>query len=103
MDFRENNGYNAGVPQMIKKQMRNQEEMGNYLEVEALSCRHWIGSGKKTVENHHRQIPFHLLKEVPDYAARGRLTGDKRKNQKGLNIAFGNIPRCPGRIRETVR
>lgn len=24
----------------------------------------WIG--QKAVENHHRQVPFHLLKEVPE-------------------------------------
>ena len=24
----------------------------------------WIG--RKAVENHHRQVPFHLLKDVPD-------------------------------------
>ena len=24
----------------------------------------WIG--RKAVENHHRQLPFHLLKEVPE-------------------------------------
>lgn len=24
----------------------------------------WIG--RKTVENHHKQVPFHLLKEVPE-------------------------------------
>ena len=24
----------------------------------------WIG--RKAVENHHRQVPFHLLKEVPE-------------------------------------
>jgi hypothetical protein len=40
----------------------------------------WIG--KKAFENQHRQIPFHLLKEVPDYVARQGSGGHKKENQK---------------------
>ena len=34
----------------------------------------WIG--RKAVENHHRQVPFHLLKEVPDLSVGDPGTGN---------------------------
>ena len=34
----------------------------------------WIG--KKAVENHHRQVPFRLLKDVPELSAGDSDTGN---------------------------
>ena len=34
----------------------------------------WIG--RKAVENHHRQVPFHLLKDVPDLSVGDPGTGN---------------------------
>ena len=42
----------------------------------------WIG--RKAVENHHRQVPFHLLKEVPDLSV-----GDLRLACRGMRIGKG--------------
>jgi adenine-specific DNA-methyltransferase len=34
----------------------------------------WIG--RKAVENHHRRVPFHLLKEVPELSVGDPGTGN---------------------------
>jgi hypothetical protein len=45
----------------------------------------WIG--RKAVENHHRQVPFHLLREVPDLCVGDPGTGNlllEADNLRGL-------------------
>jgi len=34
----------------------------------------WIG--RKAVENHHQQVPFHLLQDVPDFSVGEAGTGN---------------------------
>ena len=58
----------------------------------------WIG--RKAVENHHRQVPFHLLKEIPDLsvgeAGTGNLVveGDNLLALKALLPYYGGQVKC---------
>ncbi len=42
----------------------------------------WIG--RKAVENHHRQVPFHLLKEVPELSV-----GDPGSGNASTSLSTG--------------
>jgi len=84
MDFQENNGYNAGVLQIIKRTIsgiRKSREIIWRVRV-VMPTLNWIG--RKAVENHHRQVPFHLLQEVPDLSV-----GDPRSACRGMRIGRG--------------
>ena len=58
----------------------------------------WIG--RKAVENHHRQVPFHLLKDVPmlsvGEAGAGNLLveGDNLLALKALLPYYGGQVKC---------
>jgi adenine-specific DNA-methyltransferase len=56
----------------------------------------WIG--KKAVENHHRQVPFHLLKDVPELSV-----GDPGSGNliiEGDNLLALDANKCFGYILE---
>ena len=49
----------------------------------------WIG--KKAVENHHRQVPFHLLKDVPELSVGEPGTGNLLVPTLLLGLYFGPL------------
>jgi hypothetical protein len=53
----------------------------------------WIG--RKAVENHHRQVPFHLLKEVPELSVGDPGSGnDSTLLSTGLLVEGDNLLAC---------
>jgi adenine-specific DNA-methyltransferase len=50
----------------------------------------WIG--RKAVENHHRQVPFHLLKEVPELSVGDHGSGNASTSlSTGLLVEGDNL------------
>lgn len=57
----------------------------------------WIG--RKAVENHHRQVPFHLLKEVPDFSVGDPGTGNLLVEGDNLLALKALLPYYAGQVR----
>ncbi len=57
----------------------------------------WIG--KKAVENHHRQVPFHLLKDVPDLSVGDAGTGNLLVEGDNLLALKALLPYYAGQVK----
>ena len=55
----------------------------------------WIG--KETVVNHHQQVPFHLLKDVPELACGEPGDGNLIVQGDNLVALKALLPTTPGR------
>jgi len=57
----------------------------------------WIG--KKAVENHHRQVPFHLLKEVPSLSVGDPGSGNLLVEGDNLLALKALLPYYAGQVK----
>ena len=57
----------------------------------------WIG--RKAVENHHRQVPFHLLKDVPELSVGDPGTGNLLVEGDNLLALKALLPYYAGRVK----
>jgi site-specific DNA-methyltransferase (adenine-specific)/adenine-specific DNA-methyltransferase len=57
----------------------------------------WIG--RKAVENHHRQVPFHLLKDVPDLSVGDPGTGNLLVEGDNLMALKALLPYYGGQVK----
>ena len=57
----------------------------------------WIG--KEAVVNHHRQVPFHLLKDVPDLACGEPGDGNLIVQGDNLVALKALLPYYPGQVK----
>jgi adenine specific DNA methylase Mod len=57
----------------------------------------WIG--RKAVENHHRQVPFHLLKEVPELSVGDPGSGNLLVEGDNLLALKALLPYYAGQVK----
>lgn len=58
---------------------------------------HWIG--RKAVENHHQQVPFHLLKDVPELSVGEPGTGNLLVEGDNLTALKALLPYYAGQVK----